>query len=119
MELRKFLVKMINQKRDRAEWVHVSYVDAKLYDIFMSRKHIDSSDLNDYLSRWVKEDFNVDLAMSSDRDLFIMKELIKDFYKRAHPELYIESSTDRQGWVRVWLSKKMKEELNIYGKECF
>ena len=118
-ELGKILIKVVNEEHDRAEWTHISYIDKALYDKFMEREHIESIELNDYLSRWAKEDFNIDLAMSSKNDITVLKELVKDFYRRAHPELYIESNTDRQGWLRVWLTKKIKEELKIYGEECF
>lgn len=118
-ELGKIVIKVVNEAHDRAEWTHISYIDKVLYDKFMKKEHIESIELNDYLSRWVKEDFNIDLAMSSKNDIRVLKELVKDFYKRAHPELYIESHTDRQGWLRVWLTKKIKEELKIYGEECF
>ena len=52
-------------------------------------------------------------------EIEVLKGLVKNFYKRAHPELYIDSPTDRQGWLRVWLTKKIKEELKIYGEQCF
>lgn len=118
-ELRKVLIKVVNEDHDRSEWTHISYIDRNLYDRFIESKRIDTIDLNDYLSRWAKEDFNIDLAMSSKNDIRVLKILVKNFYKRAHPELFINSSTDRQGWFRVWLTKKIKEELKIYEKQCF
>lgn len=118
-ELTKVLIKVLNEEHDTPEWTHISYVDYDLYHAFMERKGLQTTDLNDCLSRWAKEDFNTELAMCSKNDIRVLKVLVKDFYKRAHPELYIESPTDRQGWLRVWLTKKIKEELNIYGKECF
>lgn len=118
-ELCKVLIKVVNEEHDSTEWTHISYVDSGLYKSFMDHEKIETTDLNDYLSRWAKEDFNITTAMASKNDIRVLKELVKDFYKRAHPELFIESNTDRQGWFRVWLTKKMKEELNIDGKECF
>ncbi len=118
-ELGKILIKVVNETHDRPEWTHISYIDRDLYNKFMQEKGIETTDLNDFLSRWAKEDFNINLPMSSKNDIRVLKELVRDFYKRAHPELYIESNTDRQGWLRVWLTRKIKEELNIYGKECF
>lgn len=118
-ELTKMLIKVVNESHDRAEWTHISYVDEALYKKFIEEKHIETTDLNDYLSRWAHEDFNAQLAMSSKNDIIVLKELVKGFYRRAHPEIFIDSPTDRQGWLRVWLTKKMKEELNIYGEECF
>lgn len=118
-ELTKVLIKVVNEKHDRTEWTHISYIDSSLYKNFLNSKYIATFEMNDYLSRWAKEDFNVSIPMSSKNDIQVLKELVKNFYKRAHPELYIESATDRQGWFRVWLTKKMKEELNIYGEQCF
>lgn len=118
-DLEKMLIKVVNEENDKPEWTHLSYVDSKLYTRLMDEKHLETSDLNDLLSRWAKEDFNASLSMSSKNDILILKHLVKDFYKRAHPELYIDSPTDRQGWLRVWLTRKIKEELNIYGQECF
>lgn len=118
-ELTKLLLKVVNEEKDKIDWVHLSYVNKDLLTTFMEKKDIETTDMNEIISRWAKEDFNVDLLMSSTRDIRVLKHLIKDFYKRAHPELFIDSPTDRQGWVRVWFSRKMREELNIYGKECF
>nr|DAM10886.1 MAG TPA: hypothetical protein [Caudoviricetes sp.] len=118
-KLGKVIIKVVNEEHDRAEWTHISYIDDDLYKRFMKAKTLETTDLNDIISRWAKEDFNIHLAMSSKNDIKVLKELVKDFYRRAHPELYIESNTDRQGWFRVWLTRKMKEELNIYGEECF
>lgn len=118
-ELDKMLIKVVNESSDRSEWTHISYVDKELYRRFMEEKGLETTDLNDVLSRWAKEDFNANLPMSSKNDILVLKHLVKDFYKRAHPELYIDSNTDRQGWMRVWLSKKIKEELRIYGSDCF
>lgn len=118
-ELSKVLIKVVNEKSERVEWTHISYIDKDLYKRFFEKESIETTDLNDYLSRWVKEDFNVNISMSSKNDIRVLKELVKDFYRRAHPELFIESVTDRQGWLRVWLTKKIKEELGVYGKECF
>lgn len=118
-DLGKIVIKVVNEAHDRVEWTHISYIDNTLYMRFLKEKQIETIDLNDYLSRWAKEDFNVDIAMASKNEIRVLKELVKDFYKRAHPELYIDSSTDRQGWFRVWLTRKIKEELNIYGEECF
>lgn len=115
----KLVIKILNEPSDRVEWVHLAYIDKNLYDRFLHEKNIESTDMNEQISRWAKEDFNIELSMSSSRDLYILRGLVKDFYKRAHPELFIDSVTDRQGWIRVWITKKMREELRIYGEECF
>ena len=118
-ELTKVLLKVVNENTDKVDWVHLSYVDKDLFKRYMEENSLETTDMNEVVARWAKEDFNADIAMSSTRDVKVLKHLVKDFYKRAHPELFIDSPTDRQGWLRVWFSKKIKEELKIYGKECF
>lgn len=113
---RKLILKLVNEVTDKVEWIHLCYIDNALYSKFLKATELCTTDMNDIISRWAKEDFNIELNMSSSKDIEILKELIKDFYKRAHPELVIESATDRQGWVRVWITKKMKEELEHYGR---
>ena len=82
-ELGKVLIKVVNEEHDRAEWTHISYIDKALYDKFIEREHIETIDLNDYLSRWAKEDFNIDLAMSSKNDIRVLKELVKEFQTKV------------------------------------
>lgn len=117
MELHKIVLKVLNTERDKIEWVHVSYMDRNLYNRFVQENDLKYSDLNDYFSRWAKEDFNITLSMSSTNDIKVLKKLVRGYYKRAHPEIFIDSTTDRQGWMRMWLTRKIKEELKIYGEE--
>lgn len=119
MNFTKLLIKVVNEQTENVEWTHISYISPDIYNRYMKENNLTSADLNDVISRWCYEDFRVKLPMSTNKDIAVLKSLIKDFYKRAHPELYIESPTDRQGWIRIWLTKKMKEDLKIYGEERF
>lgn len=113
------MIKVINESYENPEWEHVCYMDKELYQQFLKERNAERYELAEFLCRWAKEDFNVDLSMSKKSDIIILKHLVRDFYKRAHPELYIDSETDRQGWIRVWITKKIREELNIHDTKCF
>lgn len=113
----KIVIKLLNEETDRIEWVHLCYFDKNLYNTYLEKKGVLSTDLNSIISRWCKEDFGIDLNMSRKEDIIILKTIVKDFYKTAYPDVYIESETDHQGWFRVWLTRKMKEDLGIYGNE--
>lgn len=113
----KILIKVLDTSTRKVRWVHFCYIERELYNRFMYEKGLRNIDMNEILCRWCKEDFNIDVAMSSTKDLYILKTVVMDFYKRAHPDLFWESRTDRQGWLRVWVTRKIKEDLNIYGEE--
>ena len=113
----KVLLKVLDANDDRIKWVHLCYLSSDLYNKFIYERDMKTIDMNDILSRWCKEEFLVDLHMATSKDIHLLKELVKDFYKRAHPEYVLDSKTDRQGWLRVWITRKMMEELKIYGKE--
>lgn len=97
-------------------WVHFCYVQKEVYDEFLNTSKSSEDQLNDILSRWCFEDFGVRLPMNKQEDLSTLKDLIKDLYKGMYPEFYRDSSTDRQGWTRIWVNHKMKEEIEKNGK---
>ena len=110
----KLVIKVLNTKHERVEWVHLCYVKKDLYNQFLTEKGYLSQDMNAVISRWIREDFNTDIAMSSSQDIVLLKGLLKDFYKRAHPEFFMDNDVDRQGWTRTWVTRKMMEELKLY-----
>ena len=110
----KILLKVLNINKNQVEWVHFCYIDQELYNKFLNEKNPQGEPMNATIARWCNEDFCVDLNMSSTTDVIMLREIVKDFYKRAHPDVYIDSKTDRQGWLRVWVTRKIKEELRIY-----
>lgn len=117
MSLKKVLIKVINDETDKFEWCHIAYTNEELYTSFLQDMDCSRLEFANYVSKWVYEDFNLELTMAHKNDILILKELVKDRYSKAHPHLYIKSGTDRQGWIRVWLSKKMEEEIKYYGKQ--
>lgn len=107
----KFLVKVLDENRDRLVWEHVCYAPKALYLRFLKAKGIERYEMADYLSAWAKEDFNIELPMTTAKDVVILRELILDKYSSVYPHLLRRSSTDHQGWVRVWVSTHMEKEL--------
>ena len=108
----KVLIKCIDELDDNYKWMHLCYADYNLYQTFLKTMGISRKDLSVYISKWVKQDFNYDTSMSYRNDIFILRQLIRENYKIAYPELVIDSETDRQGWLRVWLTKHMKQEID-------
>lgn len=114
MKLAKVKIKVINDSTDQFEWFHICYVDENLYLNFLEKIGCTRREVSDYIAKWVMNDFNYELTMTHSNDILILKRLVKDFYRKAYPSLYIDSNTDRQGWVRTWMTKKMQEELKYY-----
>lgn len=110
----KILLKILHEDKDAALWTHLCYVDSDLYNAYIEHFNVISSDLNGILARWIQETLNVEMVITKKRDLEIARGLIKDYYSRVYPEIYIESESDRQGWMRVFVTQKMKEDLGPY-----
>lgn len=116
MKLAKVKIKAVNDETDQFEWFHVCYVDENLYLSFLEKMGCTRREVAVYISKWVLDDFNLNLTMSHSNDILILKRLVKDFYRKSYPHLYIDSQTDRQGWIRTWMTNKMKEELKYYAE---
>lgn len=113
----KLLIKLQTDKANNTwKWIHLCYIPKDIYDEYKENRPEDFSSMNSTLARWAKEDFNRNLEVISSKDLKELKGLIKDYYKETYPEVYLDQVTDRQGWLRVWISKKMKEDLNSDGE---
>ena len=114
MEDVKLLIKL-KDENDEYRWTHLCYVDKSLYEEFT--KDRDYCNWNDLLSRWTEEQFKISLPMLSVSDIAELKDLVREHFKEQYPEIYKESNTDRQGWMRVWINQNIKKELE-YGKAC-
>ena len=96
------------------KWVHLCYVDSELYKEFLQTP-VGSKTINELILNWSKNDFGVPLStLSNMADLEVVKELIKKTYKALYPDLYRDSETDRQGWIRVWITNNMKKEIEAW-----
>lgn len=107
----KFLLKVLDENRDEMVWEHLCYAPKDLYVKFLRVKGIERFEMADWVSQWAKEDFNLDLPMTTAKDIAILRELILDKYQSVYPHLIRKHNTDRQGWVRVWVSTHMEKEL--------
>lgn len=105
----KILLKIFNPDTRSPYWVHLCYADKEIYDKYMLQNHSESMNL--ILSRWIEEDFGKVLEINSAEDIATLKSLVKEFYKHKYPDIYRDSNIDRQGWMRLWITSKMKEEL--------
>lgn len=116
----KLLVKVLDIGKNKVRWKHLCYIKKDLYDRYMKDQGLTNNDLNQLLARWCKEDYCIDIPMSSSNDIMMLKQVVQDFFRRSYPDLFREGKGfDRQGWLRIWVTRKMKEDLGIYGDESF
>lgn len=107
----KFVLKVLDENRDELVWEHLCYAPRDLYLKFIQTKGINRADMGDYVSEWAREDFNMDIPMTTAKDIVLLRELITEKYSSVYPHLMRRANTDRQGWVRVWVSTHMDKEL--------
>lgn len=107
----KVLLKVLDEDRDVLVWEHLCYAPKELYLQFISAMDIERSEMADFVMKWAAEDFNIDLPMTTAKDIAILKALVLDKYSSAYPHLLRKSATDHQGWIRVWISTHMEKEL--------
>lgn len=107
----KIMLKVLNERRDQLSWEHFCYVNRDLYHKYLHEFSIERVELSDSIARWAKEDFNIDLSMSSYKDIRVVKALITDKYKSIYPHIFTPTYTDHQGWTRVWVTTHMERDL--------
>lgn len=107
----KLLVKVLDEDADKLVWEHVCYLPRGLYLEFLRSKGIDRVDFVDYLTKWAKDDFNVDFPVTTVRQLQMLKALIIDKYNSVYPHITRKTKTDHQGWTRVWIAQYMEKGL--------
>lgn len=119
MKVKKLMIKLLDEDSGRVRWFHVCYIGSKLYNLFLQEKQIDSIQFADYIADWFNKDFGQHITMTSKRDLNIVKGVVKEKYRVIFPSIYNNTQIDSQGWVRIWLSEKMEEELKNVDKKRF
>lgn len=107
----KFLLKVLDENKDKLVWEHLCYAPKDLYLRYLKTKDLERADMADCVSAWALEDFNISLAMTTSKDIAIVRELVVDKYSSAYPHLMRKSNTDHQGWIRVWVSTHMEKDL--------
>lgn len=113
------VVKEDKSKHKNPVWVHFCYVNSKVYEAFFEVFNMTSEEFPSFLTKWTKDDFNIDLMFTENNDIRILKELIVDRYKKLYPHMYYNDVIDNHGWTRVWLSEKMGKEVRRYDKERY
>ena len=108
MELTKLLVKT------KEGWVHLCYIESELLQKF---RESSKNPVNECITEWYKQDYKADFKIATQEDLKTLRGMIREHYKTAYPEVVLDGNTDRQGWTRVWITNKMKAEVEN-GKEC-
>jgi hypothetical protein len=110
----KLLIKI--DSGDTNKWVHLCYIPEKICNSYKEKYPDYASDLRGTIARWSKEDFGKEIIVETAEDLETLKGAVKEFCKEAYSDIYLEQVTDRQGWMRVWITRKMKEDLSNNGK---
>lgn len=101
----KVIVKIANTKGHKV-WRHFCYAPLAL--VLKYERDTDKR-LSESILEWVQKDF--DITMDDSKTMRKAKDQIKAAYRDKYPNIYLESDTDNQGWARVWLVEKIKEEL--------
>ncbi len=107
----KFLLKVLDENIDKLVWEHLCYAPKGLYLKFIKETGIERFEMADFVAKWAEDDFNIQLSMSTAKDIVILRQLVMDKYQSAYPHLTRRSRTDHQGWMRVWVSSHMEKEL--------
>ncbi len=110
--MKKVLVKVIRD--GDIKWVHFSAIPSRLYKRFFTNTGTEPADLNEYLSKWCKEDFDTNLKMYKYDDIYHLKKAINERFQAEYAELYGSAEMPEiRGWVRMWLSQHMELELEL------
>ena len=111
-KMKKVLVKVIRD--GEIKWVHFSIIPERLYKRFFANTGTEPADLNYYLSKWCKEDFDTSLKMYKYDDIYHLKKAINERFEAEYAELYGSAEMPQiRGWVRMWLSQHMRVELEL------
>lgn len=111
MRVKKIMLKLLDEQTEELKWFHLCYVGSSIYNDFLQTFNTDSIGFADYIADWIKQDFNLDLTMTTKRDLNILRAVVTDKYKTLYPIIYQNSDIDTNGWIRVWVMQKMENEL--------
>lgn len=107
----KFILKVLDENKDKLVWEHLCYAPSSTYLRYLSEFDLERNEMGEPVSRWAREDFNLELPMTTAKDISILRELVLDKYSSAYPHLMRKSKTDHQGWIRVWVTTHMEKDL--------
>lgn len=107
----KFMLKVLDENTDKLVWEHLCYAPNELYLKYLKKFELERWEMADSVCNWAKEDFNIDLPMTTAKDIQILRALVIDKYNSVYPHITRKNRTDHQGWMRVWVSTHMEKEL--------
>nr|DAH73208.1 MAG TPA: hypothetical protein [Caudoviricetes sp.] len=119
---KKVMLKVIHEDRSKKKnpmWTHFCYVNSDVYSAFFDTFGLTADEFPSYLTKWTREDFNLELDFTMNNHIRILKELVIDKYKQLYPHMYYNDVVDNHGWMRVWLSEKMGKEIRRYDREKY
>lgn len=112
MDIQKINLKVTREGKEG--WVHFCYVAPKTKLKFDALVNVLKQSPNHWVNKWAREQF--DLEVDTWEDLDTLKAEIRASYKLLYPDIFVDSNTDNQGWLRVWYTQNMELELIKYGK---
>ena len=104
--MEKIQLKAFDRRRNQNFWFHFCYLPE---DIWVKYRQIAPGNMDAQIKAWLKQDFDLDIINME--DVYTAKDLIKQVYAEAYPEVFLQNEGDRQGWTRVWLTGKIKRLL--------
>lgn len=107
----KFILKVLDENKDKLVWEHLCYAPSGVYIRYLREFNLERNEMGEQVSRWAREDFNIELPMTTAKDIAILRALVLDKYSSAYPHLVRKSKTDHQGWIRVWVTTHMEKDL--------
>lgn len=111
LELSKFMLKI--RKKTENEWVHFCYVPFSTREAFYAKVSVKGWLNNEWVRHWAKNDFGLK-TIDTVNGLVELKQAIKDWASEKYPEIYeknYDGALDKQGWIRVWVTQHMEEEI--------
>lgn len=119
---KKVMLKVIHEDRNAKKnpmWTHFCYVNSDIYSAFFQTLDLTVEEFPSFLTKWTREDFNLQLDFTKNNDIRILKALIIDRFKELYPHMYYNAVVDNNGWMRVWLSEKMGKEIRRRDRERY
>lgn len=104
-------IKIFDETKGKIRWVKICDIGTELYSTFLNEMGVNEEEYADYIAEWFFREYNLNLSMTTMRDVKILLGSIKERYRAVYPAIYNNTDIDAETWVRIWLSKRMEEEL--------
>ena len=96
-----------------SKWVHLCYIDRELYDEFLNTvAYPNKRSMISYLRDWFKAEFNLEIT-DLNSIITLKQTIILHQISRMPINLEVKAnpSFDRYGLVRLWVSDRMRMEI--------